>query len=337
MPIGLGMASSHAPGMWRKPENWNDIWKVMPPQVTEQLPYTAKLEMESLELRQERYERAHAAFAVLREQFQAYDPEVLIMIGDDQADMFGEENNPIFSVYTGDEPIWGIDVVERMNRPTMDFGDPNAPAGKRIEWTNHAELARYLHKGLVKRNFDVANIGRFVPRGNPKNGVSHMVANLAPEADPSRKVPLICVFLNEYYPPLPSAERCAALGEAIMDVMADRPERMAIYASGGLSHFPGEYNVGWIDNALDKWLLERFERNDLEGLKHLFTFDSDMMRAGTGEVRAWISVAAAMKRPAKIVDYVPIHSTVTGCGFVYWPVVESPTGAPAARTAVASA
>ena len=44
-----------------------------------------------------------------------------------------------------------------------------------------------------------------------------------------------------------------------------------------------------------------------------------MMRAGTGEVRAWISVAAAMNRPARVIDYVPAHSTVTGCGFVYWP------------------
>jgi hypothetical protein len=40
---------------------------------------------------------------------------------------------------------------------------------------------------------------------------------------------------------------------------------------------------------------------------------------GTGEVRAWISVAAAMKRPAKVVEYVPAHCTQTGCGFVYWP------------------
>ena len=50
-----------------------------------------------------------------------------------------------------------------------------------------------------------------------------------------------------------------------------------------------------------------------------FTFDSDSMRAGTGEVREWISAAAAMNRQAKVVDYVPAHCTQTGCGFVYWP------------------
>ena len=96
-------------------------------------------------------------------------------------------------------------------------------------------------------------------------------------------------------------------------------ERIAIYASGGLSHFPGMYNAGWIDQPLDQWILERLQRNDVAALEHLFTFDSDNMRSGTGEVRAWISVAAAMKRPATSVEYVAAHCTQTGCGFVYWP------------------
>jgi hypothetical protein len=43
------------------------------------------------------------------------------------------------------------------------------------------------------------------------------------------------------------------------------------------------------------------------------------MRSGTGEVRAWISAAAAMKRPATVVEYVAAHCTQTGCGFVSWP------------------
>jgi len=80
-------------------------------------------------------------------------------------------------------------------------------------------------------------------------------------------------ILDEYSPPRPSAGRGAQLGEAIREVLDERPERVAIYASGGLSHFPGEYNVGWIDRPLDRWILERLERNDVEALKHLFSFD----------------------------------------------------------------
>ncbi|MGH2602665.1 MAG: hypothetical protein ACRDJ9_25175 [Dehalococcoidia bacterium] len=318
--LGLGLASSHAPGMWRSPDDLRAFVDRMRPEVRNHLPYTAKVEIETPGIIEDYTARFRAAFAVLREQVQAYKPDALIMIGDDQGDMFDEVNNPIFSIYTGEEPMWGRDVREPFTKPIAER--------KKVVFQNHAEMARYLHKGLVKKGFDMANLaGRFDPRGNPERGVSHMLANLVPEVDPNLEIPVVGVFINEYYPPLPSAERCAQLGAAIADVLADRPERTAIYASGGLSHFPGEYNVGWIDTALDHWILERLERNDLDALKHLFTFDSDNMRAGTGEVRAWIAVAAAMKRPATIVEYVPAHTTVTGCGFVYWPPVESPVQA----------
>ena len=323
--LGLGLASSHAPGMWRAPEEWPKIVDRMSPEARGHMPHSAKVEIDTLEIRQEHYRRIHAAFSVLRKQFEAYRPDALIMIGDDQGDMFDAANNPTFSIYTGEDPIWGRDVRDWQVPPEQR---------RKIEFKNHVDLSRHLLKGLIKRGFDMANIATFEPRGAPLRGVSHAVVNLAPEVDPDRTIPIVCIFLNEYYPPLPSAERCAQLGEAIADTLADRPERVAIYASGGLSHFPGEYNMGWIDKPLDHWILERLERNDVDALKHLFTFDSDNLRSGTGEVRAWISVAAAMRRPAKIVEYVAAHCTLTGCGFAYWP--PTPTVAAPASGAAAT-
>jgi hypothetical protein len=308
--LGLGLASSHAPGMWRQPEDWPRFVERLSPEARTHLPSTARAEIDSLEERKEKHQRIHAAFATLREQFEAYRPDALIMIGDDQGDLFDTANNPTFSIYTGEEPMWGLEVRARVSP---------AAERKKVFFQNHVGLSRHLLKGLIKRGFDMANLARFDPRGAPDRGVSHMLVNLAPEVDPGYRVPVIGIFLNEYYPPLPTAERCAQLGAAIADLLADRPERVAIYASGGLSHFPGEFNAGWIDQALDRWILERLERNDLPALNHLFTFDSDNLRSGTGEVRAWISVAAAMARPARTVDYVPAHCTFTGCGFSYWP------------------
>ena len=312
--LGFGMASSHAPMMFQKAEFWPRVVGRIPKEAREHLPHSARVEIATPSIIDGHIQKIEAAFAVLREQLQAYRPDALIMIGDDQGDMFDDVNNPTFSVYTGDEPIWGRSARAGMDVPLQDR--------PKLVFRQHAELSRHLLKGLVKRGFDVANLsGRFDPRGNPPRGVSHMVSNLVPEVDPNLEIPLVCVFLNEYYPPLPSAARCARLGEAIADSLSDRPERIAIYASGGLSHFPGMFNAGWIDQPLDHWILERLERNDLAALEHLFTFDSDNMRSGTGEVRAWISAAAAMNRPAKFVEYVAAHCTQTGCGFVYWPPV----------------
>ena len=313
--LGLGMASAHAPMMFQKAQFWPRMLERIPAQAREHLPKIARVELASPALIEGYIQRIEAAFATLRGQLSAYRPDALIMIGDDQGDMFDAANMPTLAVYTGEEPLWG-----RSARDTYDV--PPAERTKLV-FRPHAGLARHLLDGLLERGFDVANLAKFAPRGNPTRGVSHMVSNLVPEVDPELRIPLVCVFINEYYPPLPSAARCARLGEAIADVLRDRPERVAIYASGGLSHYPGMYNAGWIDQPLDHWILERLDRNDVDALKHLFTFDSDNLRSGTGEVRAWISVAAAMRRPATVVEYVPAHCTQTGCGFVYWPAIEA--------------
>jgi hypothetical protein len=309
--LGMGMASSHAPMMFQKAQYWPRMVERIPAEAREQLPHSARVEIATPAIVDGHIRRIEAAFTVLRGALQAFRPDALLMIGDDQGDLFDAANNPTFSVYTGDEPLWGRSARDPLDIPPQER--------TKITFHPHAELARHLLRGLIKRGFDVANIGRFEPRGRPERGVSHMVSNLVPEVDPGLEIPLVCVFINEYFPPLPSAARCAQLGAAIADALRDRPERVAIYASGGLSHFPGRYNAGWVDQPLDHWILERLERNDLDALQHLFTFDSDSMRSGTGEVRAWISAAAAMNRPAKVVEYVPAHCTQTGCGFVYWP------------------
>jgi protocatechuate 4,5-dioxygenase beta chain len=298
--------------MFQKAEYWPRMVERIPEEARQHLPHSARVELATPAIIDGHIRRIEAAFAALREEVRAFRPDALLMIGDDQGDLFDEANNPTFAIYTGDEPLWG--------RSARDpFGIPPAQRTKLV-FRQHGELARHLLRGLIDRGFDVANVGKFDPRGNRARGVSHMVSNLVPEVDPALEIPLVCVFLNEYYPP-PGAARCARLGEAIAEVLAERPERVAIYASGGLSHYPGMYNAGWIDQPLDRWILERLERNDLQALEHLFTFDSDNLRSGTGEVRAWISVAAAMKRPARVIDYVPAHCTQTGCGFASWPPV----------------
>jgi protocatechuate 4,5-dioxygenase beta chain len=309
--------------MFEPKERWNLTFeRVVPETGRESLPYAAKQETE--EVIEGYIERINRAFDVLKQQIEAYRPDAIIMIGDDQGDVYDMSNNPTFSMFLGDE-LWGLSGTLFSPREER----------QRIVFPCHAELSRYIHKGLVKRGFDIAWSEQFKPVGRPENGVSHMIAHLMPRVTPDLDIPIVPVFLNEYFPPLPTATRCWDLGVAIADILADRPERVAIYASGGLSHDPRGPRSGWVDEPLDRWVLERLERNDGEALKSLFTFDSDTMRSGTGEIRAWISVAGAMRRPAKIVDYVPAHHTLTGLGWAYWEPVEAPrAGSPEAREAV---
>jgi hypothetical protein len=307
--IGLGVACSHGAGIFRPAEVWRKHLDRVPQGVIDQFP-TAQREASDPDYVRDQHRRIHEAFARLREAVSAYKPDAIVIIGDDQGDMFDMSNNPTFSIYTGTEQIWGKGGYEwdipPADRTTLHFD-------------NHVELSRMLLKGLIKRGFDISRSDRFVPVGKPKVGVSHMVSRILPELDPSGKTPAVCVFINEYFPPLPTAERCAQLGVAIREVLEDRPERIVICASGGLSHYNGLHHQGAIDIPLDNWVLEQLAANDVDALKHLFTFDSDNMNSGTGEIRAWITAAAAMNRKAKIIDYLPVHSAFLGCGFAYWP------------------
>src|SRR5262249_61434639 len=134
--LGLGMASSHAPMMFQKAQYWPRVIERIPAVGREQLPTSARTEIASPALIESHIQRIEAAFATLREQLQAYRPDVLVMIGDDQGDMFDEANNPTFSVYTGDEPIWG--------RSARDAYDVRAKERTKLVFRQHGELARHL-------------------------------------------------------------------------------------------------------------------------------------------------------------------------------------------------
>ena len=95
---------------------------------------------------------------------------------------------------------------------------------------------------------------------------------------PKLNIPIVPFHVNSYFPPMPSARRCYELGRVIAEALKDRPEKVAIMASGGLSHDPRGPRAGWIDAPLDRWVLEQLRSGDGEALCHLFEFDSDTLR-----------------------------------------------------------
>ncbi len=53
----------------------------------------------------------------------------------------------------------------------------------------------------------------------------------------------------------------------------------------------------------------------------MYTYDSDAMAAGTGEIRAWITVAGALEETgskAEVFDYSPAGKSTAGLGIAYW-------------------
>ena len=307
MPIVLGLASSHAPSMFCPADQWPRVHEQLvrglpqPPQVADETPAV----LESY------VERIQRGFATLRAQLEAARPDALVIVGDDQTEVFSNACVPAIAVYLG-ASAEGTTSISWIGERAED---------NRVTLQGHPALARVVVERLMERGFDPAYAEVLQPLGRPDRGLGHAFTRMARVLGTHESgLPTVLVFLNAYHPPLPSAARCYALGRALHDLFANRPERVALLGSGGLSHCPLGPRAGWVDEPLDRWVIDRLARGEGARLQDLFTFDSDTLRSGTGEIRSWITVAGAFDGvPATIVDYLPARHAVTGLGFAYWP------------------
>jgi hypothetical protein len=126
-------------------------------------------------------------------------------------------------------------------------------------------------------------------------------------------VPMLPVMVNTYFPPnQPTAGRCYAFGTALRRAVEswDRDARVAVVASGGLSHFV-------IDEELDHRILEAFRSRNAA---HITSVPQGELVSGTSEIRNWVVVAGATEHlELEVVDYVPTYRSPagTGCGMAF--------------------
>ncbi len=303
--LGLGLAVSHAPSMFRGLEHWTPIHRVLAGHV----PQPSDIEKETSEVLQSYIQRIDQGFEVLKAQIDAYKPDVLLVVGDDQAEVFTEANMPTFCMFTCAEVHGSLNIGL--------IGEPEEE--NHVTLRCQSDLATDLLNELNGKGFDVSEVKELIPLGRPKRGIGHAFTRPTAKVVPKLNVPIIPLHVNCYFPPMPSARECYELGKSIAHALKNRPEKVAIMASGGLSHDPRGPRAGWIDTPLDYWVLEQLRSGNGEALCHLFEFDSDTLRSGTGEIRSWIVVAGACSEArATIVDYIPAHHAVTGLGFAYF-------------------
>jgi hypothetical protein len=303
--LGLGLAVSHAPSMFRGLEHWPLIHRVL----TDGVPQPREIEKETPAVLQSYIDRIDLGFEALKKQLEAFKPDVLLVVGDDQGEVFTEGNMPTYALFTCAEVHGSINIGL--------IGEPEEK--NHITLRCAADLALHLLDALKRAGFDVSECKELKPLGRPKRGLGHAFTRPVVKVTPQLNVPIIPLHVNCYFAPMPPARQCYELGRTIAHALKDRPERVAIMASGGLSHDPRGPRAGWIDTSLDRWVLEQLRSGNVEGLCHLFEFDSDTLRSGTGEIRSWIVVAGACSAArATIVDYIPAHHAVTGLGFAYF-------------------
>ena len=140
-------------------------------------------------------------------------PDVIVFYTADHYNIFFEECIPIFSVGVAPSAVGAsdYDTIPRRELPI------------------DAELARGLQRHLVHAGFDVAMSQEFE--------FDHTIVAPMHFLAPGQPVPLVPIFLNALIPPLPSAQRCRALGEAVGEGLAELAgsRRVAIVTSGSFS------------------------------------------------------------------------------------------------------
>jgi 3-O-methylgallate 3,4-dioxygenase len=263
---------------------------------------------------EDKFDRAQAALEELGQRLAAAEPDVVVIVGDDQHELFGADGVPAIGLFTGECLMDLPPDAERFARMPTDIQAANwaAHADAPDRYPVAAGLSEHLAASLTAREFDVTVMAE-QPAGRSLGHAFTFVRrrlHLVPE------VPIVPVLLNTYYPPnVPSPARCWRLGEALRAGIASWAPvtRVAVFASGGLSHFV-------VDETLDRAVLDGLAGSDEAALGRL---PVDLLRSGTSEILNWVTAGGALDGLSfDLLDYIPAYRSPAGTGvgmaFAIW-------------------
>jgi hypothetical protein len=254
-----------------------------------------------------------AAQAKLREAIAAAKPDVIVMIADDQHELFPDANFPALSIFRGPT------LANVRPRPR-----PDSAQWERDLWLSNAieparaypaapEFADHLITSLIEAEFD---LGVATQPPEEKLGLGHAWAYVINNLLGGKPIPVVPVFVNAWYPPnVPTPGRCFRFGEALRAGIEAYPSdlRVMVVASGGLSHFiPNE--------ELDRQTIAAVEARDVEAMSRL---PREWLHSGSGQVLDWLVLSGAMADMRhQWTDYLPTYRTAAGTGiglaFALW-------------------
>jgi 3-O-methylgallate 3,4-dioxygenase len=248
-------------------------------------------------------------------------PDVFVMFGDDQEELFFDDNMPMLSVYWGDTIPWiprGL-AGGRTSMSAWGYGD------KLMDYPVDSKLALHLINSLIDADFDVAQSrylneeagGHVGPVGyvssqwdTPKRqqGMGHAYGFFAKRIMRESLTPFVPITINTCYPPNQITPRRAySLGQAVRRAIEDwdSDQRVCVVGSGGLSHFV-------VDEDLDRLVLDLMKTRNAEGIASL---PRERLNSATSEIRNWVAASGALEHlNMELVDYMPARRTPAGTG-----------------------
>ncbi|MFE7243093.1 hypothetical protein [Streptomyces sp. NPDC057580] len=314
-----GIATSHSPQLNTVPEVWlqraewdrdNPVFDFAQMLARTDLPADLQARLTPEAMRRH-HDSCQGAIAALRQEYLDLQPDVVVIVGDDQHEMFTGDVIPAIAIYCDDS----VDDIPRPLEPlhaSQRAGEWAYHGPTTVTRPTHGALGRHLVGSLTRSGFDITQI-RSQPAGKT---IGHAFTFVQRRIMADRMAPIVPVMVNtDHTLNSPRPQRCWELGRAIRRAIDDFPgdERVLIVGSGGLSHFK-------LDEPLDRSVLEALAAQDVEALAKL---PEEELVLGTSEIRNWIIAAGALENfTMSIVDYVTAYRSEggTGCGmgFAHW-------------------
>jgi hypothetical protein len=254
-------------------------------------------------------------FRRVRKELDAFNPDVVVIWGDDQYENFKEDVIPPFSVLAYED----MDLYPWRHAmgSSMMAGKPNAwgeGPDKSYRLRGRRDVARYLAGGLIDSGFDMA----YAYKPLHHESLAHAFTNAILYLDydrvgwdyPTIAVPINCYgrkvisargFMTEWGKPLdldppgPSPKRCMEMGAATARILRDSPWRVAVVASSSWSHAflcDRTYRMR-PDTPSDRLLYQALTSGDFAAWRASTT--EEFEAAGQQELLNWCPLLGAME------------------------------------------
>ena len=251
--------------------------------------------------RPDQRDRLYAGFHELRRRLAAARPDLLVLFVNDHLQNFAYNNLPAFCV----------GLAERYEAPS-----PGGAALMRLAprtLRGRPDWAMALLEAGLSSGIDFA-YSYDIESWDEMSVPLHFLL-------PDGELPVVTVYTNCAAPPLPAPRRCREVGAFVGDFIRAQAghERVALVATGGLSHWVGTPETGRINPEWDHWVLDQITRGDIDPLARL-TWDDIERDGGNGgqEIRNWIGLLGAVPGwKGEVLAYEPVAEWITGCATVW--------------------
>lgn len=225
------------------------------------------------------------------------EPDVVILVYNDHASFFDMTIVPTFAIGRGES--FGI----------CDEGWGPRPVP---EVEGHPDLAWHIAQSLILDEFDMTIINEMEVDHGLTVPLSMMFGQ--PKKWPTRVIPLA---VNVVTYPVPSGNRCWALGEAIKRAVESFPEdlNVQIWGTGGMSHQLQGSRAGLLNREWDNKFLDLLEQpnDDVRWIPHI----EYLRETGSEgiEMVMWLIMRGALGQAVKPLHrfyHIPCSNTAVG-------------------------